>query len=119
MKDKIRRYVAKYGEVDKWSLALQYQVLFETIKEMGGKATVCSSLMEHIYHVLCKLSSVPNSGVTEECTDLRDKQWEDTLYCVYSCGKYIFIYEQNNEYSLRSGVSSDHYLTVKLRENND
>lgn len=112
---KIQGYIAKYGNADTWSLALKFQVLFETLKELVNKGTVHSGAMEHVHTVLWKLSEIPNSGVVEVKSELKDKQFEDTLICEYTCGKYSIRFERDNDYDLRSGITTDCYLSVNKK----
>ena len=109
----LQSYVAKYGEANTWSLALKFQVLFEVCKGRAGNGTITNPMTEVVAKILSDLSKIENSGVVETKCELRDKQWEDSLYCEYRCGHMLIHFSRHNEYSLRSGVDTDSCLTVQ------
>ena len=107
----LREYIAKYGDVEKWPLALMFQMLFFILKEQADKETLHSYLIEPIHTLLFKLGQIKNSGVVEEKAELEDKGFNDSRDLVYRCGKYRIKYSAYTTYS-RSGIDTECWLTV-------
>lgn len=108
----LREYIAKYGDVETWSLALKFQMLFFILKEQAGKETLNNSRLEPIHTLLYRLGAIENSGVVKEKSELSDKNFSDTSTLVYVCGKYRITYTEHNDYDMRTGIDTDCWLNV-------